>query len=397
MRAVSFIFIFMLCERLNAQVPDYIYQADEYLNKGNILEISLKRIKYKNEFGEVRSRNLEEVLMVFNRTGDYLIFPDKQLTKNRIAEFVNPVFSYKSDLLITLEKKIIPAKVIAVTDNYVLYEHSEKSAGEQSIAKDMLAVIIYKDGRHHLLVSPSQASMVLAKVNGQKPQYRKKGLQTRPEEKKTQSPVKEIKLSDSSINARKKNPPPPPEQKRVSERSGRDSEKKKDTKNVSEVNLALYNKRAIQKVNELKKYISLIANKNTGTVEAEQAIENACRLFLHEDAKAEVASATTYKIKYKVKDFFYKIRASKNSEVELLWVNVNYVVDCEKQENEVYTGKIYASQNIQALNQKDAIFDTLVKKEQTTALPGFRNGKPGAKETWEVFLSAIGIAITTSK
>src|SRR5687767_82111 len=77
----------------HAQTPvpgqDVIYMVDETAMKGVITEITGKKVKYTSESGQARTTDAEEVLMIFNDAGRFVLAPLGKLAGPAAQAFIN--------------------------------------------------------------------------------------------------------------------------------------------------------------------------------------------------------------------------------------------------------------------------------------------------------------------
>ena len=110
---ILYFFITISSEAQFAQLREDIYMKDESSFSIGLLDLTTGKIKYKNEANKVKSVDSDQVLMVFNKVGEFIIFPTKEMNAHRADNFVKNATLPPSDLLITSDKKLIPAKIIS--------------------------------------------------------------------------------------------------------------------------------------------------------------------------------------------------------------------------------------------------------------------------------------------
>lgn len=411
------------------QQEDYIYLVDETSVKCNLLELTNKKIRYKNRSNKVRTYNLEEVLMIFNKTGEYIAYPRNEVTKG--VDFINSPKKSSIDLLITLDQKVILAFIISANESEVIYEDAENFKGEQAIGKDVLAAIIFRDGRHELFVSPSQAAEILFIVDFANKIYRDK-VYSKPvagNEISIESEQKLVntQLASSSVETKipdtdseltgtvapvnntlaDKNPVANNniESGNIPSASGVGNEPTNTTKGDHHTNdpsdelivdIELYNKKALQKIEELGTYLSIISDIRTEYPEANKAIHQACELFVDENATVEVSSSNdNIKTKFKIREYFNRLKRLNYDKVEISWTNINYVSNLKKGEDGRYYGTIVLEQTLKGLNEEKVSYSTLTNKNIEVVLKTYKKEVEGdSEELWDILFSGIGLDVS---
>src|SRR5690606_29544643 len=178
-----------------ARLRDDIYLADESSMNVALKDISSKTIRYKNEKNKTRKLKSTEVLVIFNKVGEFIIFPKENLNASNTTEFLNSSILPQADIIVTLDKKIIFSNILNKEDELILFHNVETQKDYQKILKNEVAAIIYKNGSHELLVNPAEAVKILASQNSIIQNYRRSGVILRP---KTPAKSTEIIVADNS-------------------------------------------------------------------------------------------------------------------------------------------------------------------------------------------------------
>lgn len=122
---------------------------------------------------------------------------------------------------------------------------------------------------------------------------------------------------------------------------------------------------ALEKVNDLGKYISIIGNKNTPFSEAKRVIDRALELFVA-DAEMGVSSLSRQTVKnYTVREYFERLMALNYDKVTIDWFNIQYISDLERQPDGKYVGVITIYQRFQGVSDDGLKYMDTTKKDIT--------------------------------
>jgi hypothetical protein len=123
---------------------------------------------------------------------------------------------------------------------------------------------------------------------------------------------------------------------------------------------------ALEKVQDLSKYISIIGDKKTPWSDAQRVIERAVELFM-EGSEIGVSSLTTQDVNYyKVRLYFDRLMQLNYDRVSIDWYKIQYVSDLERQPDGTYVGVITIYQRFQGFDkEKGLIYEDTTKKDIT--------------------------------
>jgi hypothetical protein len=123
---------------------------------------------------------------------------------------------------------------------------------------------------------------------------------------------------------------------------------------------------ALEKVQDLSKYISIIGDKSTPWSDAQRVIERAVELFM-EGSEIGVSSLTTQDVNYyKVRLYFDRLMQLNYDKVKIDWYKIQYVSDLERQPDGTYVGVITIYQRFQGFDkEKGLIYEDTTKKDIT--------------------------------
>lgn len=411
---------------LAAQERGIIYLIDESAIGGiALVDISDKKVKYRNSTGKQNTLGTAQVVLVFNEAGNYLTFPQIDKQKSGLELFVSSKNTRQADFIITLDQRVMPGTIVSEND-YELYYLAPENGQERSVGKDQVAIILYKDGKHVLLVSPSQASDILARVdtniavpqitittnqhNIQEPQIAVPDpiyvANHQPvEEVSDQKQVQEVVVAEEEETEAEKplhlEDQPEATQPNVAFAENMADEKPAPTDAVApaadetlKIDFDLYSRKALQRTEDLGTYLSLIAGKNTDWIEANKAIDLACKLFLDEEAQVEVTNQSS-KTRYKIRQYFNRLKLLKYDHVEISWTDISYVSDLKKGADGNYYGIITLQQRFKGFIDNQIVYSDVTEKNIEVVLKTYEKETEGAvSELWDVFLSDIGVVET---
>ena len=123
---------------------------------------------------------------------------------------------------------------------------------------------------------------------------------------------------------------------------------------------------ALEKVQDLSKYISIIGDKKTPWSDAQRVIERAVELFM-DGSEVGVSSLTTQDVNYyKVRVYFDRLMQLNYDRVNIDWYKIQYVSDLERQPDGSYVGVITIYQRFQGFDkEKGLIYEDTTKKDIT--------------------------------
>jgi hypothetical protein len=381
-----------------AQLQDNIYLIDETAIKNvDIIQIDSKKIKYQSRSGKDQALNSRQVIMAFNAQGRYLVFPGNE---EQIATFFSAEKELpKADLIVTLSEQVIPGSISTEDALQVNFDDLATKEKSKKISTAELAAIIYKDGRHKLFTSPSQASSILTSLSD------KISITRLTAYDKTEPPAQ---LTSSTSVAVAATPAPPVLNSEVPAHNATLLELKTDSVPAAapapevssvahaslEIDHALYSRKALQKTEDLSTYLAIISSKSTAMAEVDKAVEMAVRLFINEDAQVEVSSKTG-RTRHKIRAYLTKLKLLKYDKVEIHWTDISYVSDLKKGVDGNYYGIITLQQRFNGFLDGQLVYSDLTEKNVEVMVKAYQKEVDGERqEMWDVFLSDIGVVVT---
>ncbi|GAB4409946.1 MAG: hypothetical protein OHK0039_13960 [Bacteroidia bacterium] len=162
------------------------------------------------------------------------------------------------------------------------------------------------------------------------------------------------------------------------------------------LDLAEFERKAIDKVESLGSYFAIIADKETPWQEANNAIEQALLLFLNEEAQVEVSSlASPTKRQFPIRAYLDRMKLLHYDQVEISWSEINYVSNLKKGADGNYYGVISFLQKFTGYQDNVPVYTDLTRKNIQIVLKGYtKETAEGSIDLWDVFLSDIGVVST---
>lgn len=167
---ISFFFVLLVFASSSCRCQDKIYLENEEIY-GKVIEITPEKIKYKrldNFDGPMYSITRKRVKLLFNKTGSFLIMQkldsmDTGQATKLINNFINLPSQNASNLdkLFTFQNKQIDCTILS--DDSLLYTINYNDL-DIKYDKALVAVIIYKDGKHKIVSDLNTAIGVLSSL-----------------------------------------------------------------------------------------------------------------------------------------------------------------------------------------------------------------------------------------
>lgn len=154
---------------------------------------------------------------------------------------------------------------------------------------------------------------------------------------------------------------------------------------------------ALEKINDLSKYIKIAGNKSTAFSEAKRVADRATELFA-DGSQIAVSTLASDKITYyKVREYFEHLMALNYDKVSIKWYDIQYVSDLELQPDGRYVGVITIYQRFEG-EQKDGLkYKDTTKKDITVYVERKQTQIRGKViDFWDVLLGDIRVIETKS-
>ncbi len=153
---------------------------------------------------------------------------------------------------------------------------------------------------------------------------------------------------------------------------------------------------ALEKVNDLSRYISIIGNKETPFSEANRVIDRALELFA-EGAQMGVSSLSRQEINYyPIRKYLERLMALNYDRVNIQWYNIQYISDLELQPDGRYVGVITVYQRFEGTSDDGLQYKDTTKKDITVYVERKKTQIGGRLiGFWDVLLGDIRVTETT--
>ncbi len=154
---------------------------------------------------------------------------------------------------------------------------------------------------------------------------------------------------------------------------------------------------ALEKVKDLKAYISIIGSKETSFSEASRVIERALELF-SEGSVVGVSSLESDEVEtYEMRTYFERLMALNYDKVEIDWYDIQYISDLEITPDGKYVGVITIFQRFQGTIGDKLMYKDVTKKDITVFVEKKQMQIDGdVIDFWDVLLGDIVVSETTS-
>lgn len=153
---------------------------------------------------------------------------------------------------------------------------------------------------------------------------------------------------------------------------------------------------ALEKVQDLSRYIIIIGNKNTPWSEANRVIDRAGELFMP-GAEIGVSSLLRPTISYySVRRYFERLMRLNYSKVEIEWYKVNYISDLQRQPNGTYVGVITIFQKFKGYSREGRLMYQDTTKKDITVYVKRKETQIGGQiiDFWDVMLGDMRVKET---
>ncbi len=346
-----------------AQAQDKLYWANGEVTEAKIVEI-LDNVKYKDSRGTTRAFGRENFILLVNRRGDFLVIEElNKMNQKNEAEareaFLTgvgvPREGNSFDLIIKKSsvEKISPVKVIKADISYEsdeLVNFKNAKGTLESLNKNVLLCIVYKDGAHKLLTS----SMIVADY------------------------ITEIR---TALGEAEKNAPAAP--------------KKTGSVRLTTEQVAEFSGKGLKKVEQFADYLKIIVDKSKPGDEKDQAIDLAMKLFLN-NAKIEISSVTRNgSNKMDIRQYLNNLKILRYESVNVSWSQIAYVKDLVEETDGSYSGIISAYQTFEGTKNGGIEYQDVTKKEAKVKLSRYNKQKEGKLEKeWDILIGDIRVVET---
>lgn len=165
------------------------------------------------------------------------------------------------------------------------------------------------------------------------------------------------------------------------------------------VDMKLFKEKALQKTAELSSYIAIITDKNSSRADKNKGVDQACKLFLNDNASVEVSNVNTKKIsKTTIRPYLTNLTYLYGhfEKVVVEYVDITYVPEFRKGVDGNYYSVVTFVQKFEGFIDGKLAYGDLTKKDITVILKNYSkvDASGTLRNKWDVFLSDIGVKET---
>jgi hypothetical protein len=365
-----FIFMILCCQVGLAQ--EMLYMSNDSKEAGKINSIEAGKIDFspaEPPNAPKKTIELANVLALFNAKGDYLMVAGGKVDEKAIASFLNPPVEARSaDVIIARNAHTVFCQITG--EDMDKFTYFARGGMKYTVPKAEVGAVIRKDGRHQVF---GPISAIAPQLSTALPEI-KPGLVAARElaaDAKKYAPKDSGAVDPNSLEAAV-------------------------AKGELALDINLYKRKALQKVEDLGRYIKKIADKRTDLVEANKTVDLAVLLFLNEDKIVEVSQGSSeQKARFKIRSYLNKLKLLKYENVSISWQNISYVSNLRKGVDGNYYGIVSFDQVFEAVNEGEIVYRDLTRKNIEVILTSYKKQVDGQeKDLWDIFLSDIGVKQT---
>lgn len=154
---------------------------------------------------------------------------------------------------------------------------------------------------------------------------------------------------------------------------------------------------ALEKIKDLKAYISIIGSKETPFNEAHRVIDRALDLF-GEGSIIGVSSTASDEVRsYDIPSYFERLMALNYDQVDITWFDIQYISDLEMTPDGKYVGVITIFQKFEGIMGDNLVYKDITKKDITVFVERKQMQVGGDLiDFWDVLLGDIVVSETNS-
>ncbi|WP_019989991.1 hypothetical protein [Rudanella lutea] len=413
------ILLFFVCERGLAQEAIYFANGDKLPNARladateDKVVLSVKRDNGPSTYSFQRSN----VLMAFNAAGDFLVVStlptDAASARQQIEQFSTAKTSNRqSDFLVkAVPFTVIPATISYESEQVINYKTTGGTAA--SINKDELVMVLRKDGRHQLIMAPTDVVALLPTIRqqisaGGTPEPVTTTAKTEPT-----APVSTTGTSETVIPTPKPgaaetanvpavvvvvNTTPPTESATQSPQTTNTAlaQPSAQSRVLSTDEYRTYRAKAIQQVDEFASYLNIITDKSFSSDRRDEAINQAVRLFIP-TATIEVTSKNRPgSRRYPIREYLTRLKLLPYSQTNIEWSEIQYIRELTQAASGDYYGIITAQQTFTGYGGpggRNVLYSDVTQKNVRVKLQSYEKTVNGEGQlNWQVLLGNIGVA-----
>lgn len=401
LRSIVFLALVFVCIIPTMKAQDIIYLKNGSRLGCRVSNIEGPKVKYKmlqNLKGPDYVIPKSRMELLFYENGTCILF-DPTVSLQGYKEFEAEPQGY--DRILTPDKKLMSIDIEQEDRDVIKYRNAyDDQARSQSMLKSDVLLILRADGSHEMMGEPNDvaATLKVAKIVGEGSNAAAIPVVDREETApiretvvvdETPDPVEESRIDESPVDEGRMD-------ETVAEVDNIPTNDNDDRGDISNLDLNQFNEKALDRVADLGRYFSIIADKETPWQEANDAIDLAVDLFISEEAQVEVSSTnSTQKRQYPIRKYLERLKLLKYDQVEISWSEIQYVSNLKKGPDGNYYGIVTFQQRFTGYRDGRAVYSDVTKKNIEVVLKGYTKDVAGVtEELWDVFLSDIGVENT---
>ena len=351
---------------------DIIYSESEK-TPGKITEIGPGLIKYSDPENPalINTVSTEKVAFIFNSSGHYYVVDNKNLAKPA-ARFLQSNNSFPgSDMILTSYGTKLDCDIEKEEDGRILYIQNDTVS---TIQITSVALVVFKNGNHKIYADDFNQLQTILRIN-----------ETKQFDGNIENPTTGVVIK-STVDSNVAKPTS----------DNREIIKNMDSGGELDIDYDEYEKRSMQKTSDLSSYLKILCDKSTDYDRAEKAINQACMLFINEDALVSVSSKNTKTIaRYKIRNYLTKLKLIRYDRVDIEWTKIQYISKLRKGPDGNYYGVISFEQTFKGYIDNKMVYGDVTRKNIEIILIEYKKSVEGkTRSSWDVLLSDIGIIET---
>jgi hypothetical protein len=372
----------------------------EDISATEITAQTIKGKKPKNPSAAV-TVSTSKVLFLFNDVGNFLAIPEHlDLTNTKFQGLMNDYFNSKnpayiiSDRIITIQGVVTTCNFKSENKKAVTYTVDNK---DNSIPKNNVALIIYKDGSHKLYKDPKIIYSVLEFVQNNAP------IVAKTDASPAAQPVAQPTVvnppasnTSTAANSKKQADSVPPAASTETAQKSVSAEPSQTQSASPDIDIKEYQDKAIAKVDEFSTYVKIISGKIDDADEVNKYIERAVKLFINEEAVIEVSRLSRSTVNhYIIRNYLERLKELKYTSVDVKSGDYVVVQNLKKNPDGTYSGVISFEQTFIGKKGDNRVYSDKTKKNVNIILKQYSTSVEGKIVTgWDVFLSDIQVVVT---
>ena len=390
---------------LSARAQEAFYQVNGDMEFARIYSLKDGKARYRklsNPDGVPFQKELNRILVVFNKNGNYLIPADMETDTSLARKFLEGKPTERlADLVVLTDGKVLAGALMSEGPDQITIRTTQ---ADRSFPFEKVAAIIRKSGSHRLVVAPSAAaeglrlaqSRITPAILRTQVEVPLSGLALQPASKEFGMPTEPGGLSGKA------------DEKYIDEQLKMDAEAKAASERELEAAAAKakvpiatkdYEAKVKRKVLELGNYVGVIANAQTDIGQANSAIGQALTLFIDPKmSTVEVAYTGEDNIKiFDIEGYLTRLKLLRRQyqSVKVTWSNISFITELMRGSDGMYHGAVAFDQAFEGFSEGKVVYRDITKKIVAVKLKSYNKLVDGeSKEQWDVFLSDIGVRVT---